>query len=81
MKYNNLTSAADLTETPGYSLSRVIFDASWAVILALNNSVQPLAEKGHHLEELVSRNGVNQSISEIIKESLNQVKFSGFSVG
>lgn len=76
-----MSSAASLTEVPGYNLSRVIFDATWAVILALNNSIQPLAEKGHYLEESVSRKGVNKLISDVIKESLNQVKFSGLSVG
>ena len=80
IKYSNLSSAANLTEIPGYNLSRVVFDATWTVILALNNSMQPLAEKGQSLEESVNRNGVDQKISDIIKESLNQVKFSGLSV-
>ena len=81
IKYNNLSSTTNLTDIPGYNLSRVIFDATWAVILALNNSIEALAEKGWSLEESVNQNGVDQRISYVIKESLNQVKFSGLSVG
>lgn len=81
IKYGGLSSPAELTKIPGYHLSRVIFDATWAVILAVNGSMQPLAEKGLSLHEAVDQNGVDQTISDIIKESLNQVKFSGLSVG
>ena len=76
IKYNNLSSVTNLTDI----LSRVIADTTWAVILALNHSVQLLAEEGWSLEESVTYNGVNQNISDIIMESLNQVKFSGLSV-
>ena len=80
MAYKNLTTATDLTEIPGYSLSKIIVDATWAVILALNNSVQLLSEKGWSLEESVDQNGVDQRISNVLKESLDKVKFSGLSV-
>ena len=70
-----------MTEIPGYNLSRVIFDATWATILALNNSIQPLADNGWSLEESVTENRVNKTISDVIKRSLDQVKFSGLSVG
>ena len=77
MEYTNTTN---LTDIPGYNLSKVVFDATWAAILVLNNSVQQLAKKGWSLEESVSQNGVDQRISNIMRESLNKVKFSGFSV-
>ena len=77
MKYTNTTN---LTDIPGYNLSKVVFDATWAAILALNNTVQLLAKKGWSLEESVNQNGVDQRISNIMRESLNKVKFSGFSV-
>ena len=81
MEYKNLTSATNLAEIPGYYLSKVVFDATWAVILALNNSMQLLAEKGWSLDESVNQNGVDQRILDIIKWSINKVKFSGLSVG
>ena len=74
------TNTINLTEIPGYNLSKVVFDATWAAILALNNTVQLLAKKGWSLEESVNQNGVDQRISNIMRESLNKVKFSGFSV-
>ena len=77
MKYTNTTN---LTEIPGYNLSKVVFDATWAAILALNNTVQLLAKKGWSLEESVNHNGVDQNISDKMRESLNEVKFLGFSV-
>ena len=80
IKYNNLSSVTNLMDIPGYKLSRVIADATWAVILALNHSVQLLAEKGWSLEKSVNHSRVNQGISEIIRQSLNQIKFSGLSV-
>ena len=80
MEYNNLTSVTNLTEIPGYNLSKVVFDATWAAILALNNSVQLLAKEGWSLEESINQNGVDQRISERMRESLNKVKFCGFSV-
>ena len=80
MKHTSLTSVTELTEIPGYKLSKLVFDATWAVILALNNSVQLLSEKGWSLEESVDQNGVDQRISDVIKESLHQLKFSGLSV-
>ena len=80
MEYKNLTSVTNLKSIPGYNLSRVVFDATWAVILALNNSLQPLAENGWSLEESVNQNGIDQKISGVLKESLNNVKFSGISV-
>ena len=73
--------ATSLREIPGYKLSRVIFDATWAVILGLNNSVQPLAENGSSLVDIVTARGVNETFSNIINNSLNKVKFSGLSVG
>ena len=51
MEYTNTTS---LTEIPGYNLPKVVFDATWAAILALNNTVQLLAKKGWSLEESVN---------------------------
>ena len=81
MAYKNLTSATDLKKIPGYNLSKIIVDATWAVILALNNSVQLLSEKGRSLEESVDQNGVDQRTSTVLKESLDKVKFSGLSVG
>ena len=80
MKYKNLTSVTNLTEIPGYNLSKVVFDATWTAILALNNTVQLLAKNGLSLEESINQNGVDQRISDKIRESLNKVKFSGFSV-
>ena len=80
MKYKNLTSVTNLKEIPGYNLSRVVFDATWAVILALNNSLQLLSEKGWLLEESVNQNGIDQRISDVLKESLNNVNFFGMSV-
>ena len=80
MKYTSLTSVTELTEIPGYKLSKLVFDATWAVILALNNSVQLLSEKGWSLEESVDQNGVDQRITDVIKESLQKPKFSGLSV-
>ena len=77
MKYTNTTN---LTEIPGYNLSKVVFDATWAAILVLNNSVQQLAKEGWSLEESINQNGVDQNISDKMKESLNEVKFLGFSV-
>ena len=43
--------------------------------------MQMLAEKGLSLEGAVNQNGVDQQISNIMKESLNQVQFFGLSVG
>ena len=80
MEYKNLTSITNLKEIPGYNLSRVVFDATWAVILALNNSVQLLAEEEWSLEEVVNQNGIDQNISDVLKKSLNDVKFFGMSV-
>ena len=80
MEYKNLTSITNLKEIPGYNLSRVVFDATWAVILALNNSVQLLAEEGWSLEEVVNQNGIDQNISDVLKKSLNDVNFFGMSV-
>ena len=80
MEYKNLTSITNLTEIPGYNLSKVVFDTTWAAILVLNNSVQQLANKGWSLEESINQNGVDQRISDIMKKSLNKVKFSSFSV-
>ena len=77
MEYTNTTN---LTEIPGYNLSKVVFDATWAAILVLNNSVQQLAKEGWSLEESINQNGVDQRISDIMKKSLNKVKFSSFSV-
>ena len=73
--------ATSLRETPGYNLSRLVFDATWAVILGLNNSIQPLAQHGWTLLNLTTDRGVNETFSNIIKDSLNQVAFSGLSVG
>ena len=80
MEYKNLTSITNLKEIPGYNLSRVVFDATWAAILALNNSVQLLAEEGWSLQEVVNQNGIDQNISDVLKKSLNDVKFFGISV-
>ena len=80
MEYKNLTSITNLKEIPGYNLSRVVFDATWAVILALNNSVQLLAEEEWSLEEVVNQNGIDQNISDVLKKSLNDVNFFGMSV-
>lgn len=79
-KYNNLSPVTNLADIPGYDLSRVIFDAAWAVILGLNNSMQPLAEEGLLLDKLGNKTGINKTISDIIRASLDRVKFSGLSV-
>ena len=80
VEYKNLTSVTNLKSIPGYNLSRVVFDATWAVILALNNSLQSLAERGWSLEEVVNQNGIDQNISDVLNESLNNVNFFGMSV-
>ena len=73
-------SAPELSNIPGYHLSRVIFDVTWAVILALNYSN---SEK--NLDKFLKRNGtgvpiVNQTFAELLSESLNQIRFYGLSV-
>ncbi|XP_065917371.1 gamma-aminobutyric acid type B receptor subunit 2-like [Dysidea avara] len=72
-------SAPELSNIPGYHLSRVIFDVTWAVILALNYSN---SEK--NLDKFLKRNGtgvpiVNQTFAELLSESLNQIRFYGLS--
>ena len=83
IKHNNLSymQAASLREIPGYKLSRLVFDTTWAVILGLNNSIQPLAQNGWTLLDLATNRGVNETFSSILRNSLNQVAFSGLSVG
>jgi len=73
-------STPELSSIPGYQLSRVIFDVTWAVILALNysNSVEKL-------DKFLQRNEtgvpvVNQTFAELLSESLSQVRFYGLSV-
>ena len=80
MEYKNLTSVTKLKSIPGYNLSRVVFDATWAVVLALNHSLHLLTEKGWLLEESVNQNGIDQKISGVLKKSLNNVTFFGMSV-
>ena len=70
-------STSELTSIPGYHLSRVIFDITWAVILALNYS----NSRGELLQQ--NETGfpvVNQALAELLSESLSQVRFYGLSV-
>ncbi|XP_065917370.1 gamma-aminobutyric acid type B receptor subunit 2-like isoform X2 [Dysidea avara] len=72
-------SASELSNIPGYHLSRVIFDVTWAVILALNYS-----NSEEKLDNFLMRNEtgvptVNQTFAELLSESLNQIRFNGSS--
>ena len=79
--YNNMS----LKDVPGYHLSTVIFDAAWAVMMALNESIQLLADRNTSMEfSLSNEDGipmVKQMVLDVINVSLSQVKFSGLSVG
>jgi len=73
-------SASELTNMPGYNLSKVIFDVTWAVILALNYSNSQVS-----LNKFLKKNEtdipvVNQTFAKLLSESLNQINFSGLSV-
>ena len=73
-------STTELTNIPGYHLSRVIFDVTWAVILALNYS-----NSEEKLDDFLMRNGtgvpvVNETFAELLSESLNKIRFNGSSV-
>ena len=70
-------STTELTNIPGYHLSRVIFDVTWAVILALNYS-----NSEEKLDDFLMRNGtgvpvVNETFAELLSESLNKIRFFG----
>ena len=74
-------SASELSNIPGYHLSRVIFDVTWAVILALNYS-----NSEEKLDNFLLRSGtgvptVNETFAELLSESLNKIRFCGLSVG
>ena len=74
-------SAPELSNIPGYHLSRVIFDVTWAVILALNYS-----NSEENLDNFLLRSGtgvptVNETFAELLSESLNKIRFCGLSVG
>ena len=73
-------SASELSNVPGYNLSKAIFDVTWAVILALNYSNSQVS-----LDNFLKKNEtdipiVNQTFAKLLSESLNQIKFSGLSV-
>ena len=74
-----------VTDIPGYHLSTVIFDAAWAVILALNESIQPLVDRSLSIEFSLTDEDdipvVKQAVLDVLKMSLSQVRFSGLSVG
>ena len=78
---NDTLSVKDIA---GYHLSTAIFDAAWAVTLALNKSIQLLADRKMSMESLLSDKDdvpvVKQMIFDVINISLSQVKFSGLSV-
>jgi len=71
---------SELSNMPGYNLSRLIFDVTWAVILALNysNSEENLGNFLKRDETGVPK--INQSFAELLSESLNKIRFSGLSV-
>ena len=78
---NNVPSVKDI---PGYHLSTVIFDAAWAVVLALNESIQLLADRNMSVEFLLSDKDdipvAEQMVFDVMNISLSQVKFSGLLV-
>ena len=78
---NNTPPVKDI---PGYHLSTTIFDAAWAVMLALNESIQLLADRNMSMESLLSDKDdvlvIRQMVIDVINMSLSQVKFSGLSV-
>ena len=58
----------------------MIFDVTWAVILALNYS-----NSEEKLDNFLMRNGtdlpiVNQTFAKLLSESLSQIRFNGSSV-
>ena len=73
---NNTPPVKDI---PGYHLSTTIFDAAWAVILALN---ELLADRNMSMESLLSDKDDVPVIKQMIFDVINisQVKFSGLSV-
>ena len=77
--HNNIPPVKDI---PGYHLSTAIFDAAWAVMLALNESIQLLANKNMSMESLLSDKDDVPVIKQMIFDVINmsQVKFSGLSV-
>ena len=74
--HNNIPPVKDI---PGYHLSTTIFDAAWAVILALN---ELLADRNMSMESLLSDKDDVPVIKKMIFDVINisQVKFSGLSV-
>ena len=76
---NNTPPVKDI---PGYHLSTAIFDAAWAVILALNKSIQSLAGRNKSMESLLSDKDdvpvIRQTVIDVI--NMSQVNFSGLSV-
>ena len=78
---NNTPSVKDI---PGYHLSTAIFDATWTVILALNESIQLLTDRNMSVEFLWSDKDdipvIKETVFDVINISLSQVKFSGLSV-
>ena len=77
-------NALPVKDIPGYHLSTAIFDAAWAVMLALNKSIQLLVDRNMNMESLLSDKDdvpvVKQMNFDVINISLSQVKFSGLSV-
>ncbi|XP_065917375.1 gamma-aminobutyric acid type B receptor subunit 2-like isoform X2 [Dysidea avara] len=72
-------STTELSNIPGYHLSRVIFDVTWAVILALNYS-----NSEEKLDNFLMKNGthvpiVNETFAKLLSESLSQIRFNGSS--
>ena len=78
---NNIPSVKDI---PGYHLSTAIFDATWTVILALNESIQLLANRNMGVQFLLSDKDdilvIKETVLDVINISLSQVKFIGLSV-
>ena len=76
---NNTLLVKDI---PGYHLSTAIFDAAWAVMLALNKSIQSLAGRNMSMESLLSDKDDVPMIRQMVIDVINmsQVNFSGLSV-
>ena len=69
---NNIPPVKDI---PGYHLSTTIFDAAWAVILALH---ELLADRNMSTESLLSDKDDVPVVIDVI--NMSQVNFSGLSV-
>ena len=52
----------------------ILFDAVWAIALALNNSIEPLAASGHSLLNYIYG---KLEYTRIVKEQMNMLSFNG----